>query len=83
MTGSLPADVIERFLARSRAERIAAGFPEHLEDGPTLDRIVSIVANIVTTPETRNQRRQDDDATGLGDDRSVDTVDGGADAPPI
>jgi hypothetical protein len=42
------SESLEEFLARSLAERVAAGFPEHLEDEATLNRIVAIVANIPT-----------------------------------
>jgi hypothetical protein len=47
------SETLEEFLARSRAERVAAGFPEHLTDGPAFDRIVAIAANINTDTERR------------------------------
>jgi hypothetical protein len=50
------SETLEQFLARSRAERVARGGTEHLEDGPTLDRIVAIVANINAKTECRDAR---------------------------
>jgi hypothetical protein len=43
--GPLSAEVVARFLARHRAERLAAGLPERIEDPDTLNRVAAIVAN--------------------------------------
>jgi hypothetical protein len=43
LPGSLPSEVVHAYLARCRADRAAAGLPEHLEDPTVLDRIASLV----------------------------------------
>jgi hypothetical protein len=45
VSGPLPDDVVARFVERCRAERRAAGLPEHIEDADVLDRIAAIVAD--------------------------------------
>jgi hypothetical protein len=51
VSGALPPEVIEQFLARRRRERAAAGLPEHLDDPDVLARIAAIVARCDTTSE--------------------------------
>jgi hypothetical protein len=47
----LAEDVVERFLARCRAEWAEAGLPEHVEDPDVLDRLARIVVEHQNRPE--------------------------------
>jgi hypothetical protein len=51
--GGLPAEVVAAFVERCRAERVAAGLPEHLEDPVVAERIAGLVSS---PPRTRRGR---------------------------
>lgn len=52
MSDELPAEVVERFLVRCRAEDAARGLPPVIEDPTVLDAI----AGIVVAHEAEHQR---------------------------
>lgn len=58
MTDELPADVVEAFLARCRAERAARGLPATIEDPTILDTVAVIVANFERQQRTSTRARR-------------------------
>jgi hypothetical protein len=54
--GPLPCDVLDAFRERCRAERLAAGLPEHVEDPAVLARIATIFRGYLADKERKRQR---------------------------
>lgn len=54
----LPAEIVEAFLARCRAERAARGLPPTIEDPAILDTVAVIVANFERQQDAAMRQRR-------------------------